>query len=95
MAEKRVGSVVLVDGGEKPVGIYTESDILKKVFASNRVAGDNAIKDVMSSPVVIAGDYIETAAAMMAENRVKRRVLVEQDGSLAGLLSATDIARSW
>jgi signal-transduction protein with cAMP-binding, CBS, and nucleotidyltransferase domain len=30
----------------------------------------------------------------MAENRIKRRVLVEQE-SLAGLLSATDIARSW
>jgi CBS domain-containing protein len=29
MAEKMVGTVVLADGVEKPVGIYTESDIPK------------------------------------------------------------------
>src|SRR5687768_5428781 len=69
MARNGVGSVVLVDGEKKPVGIVTERDILKKVSAANRLAGDVAIKDVMSSPVVTvkAYDSVETAAAMMAE----------------------------
>jgi CBS domain-containing protein len=98
MIKNRVGSVVLMDGDEKPVGIITERDILRKVVvaaAPDKPAKDIAVQDIMSSPVIMikAFDSIETAAAVMAKNRVKRLVVVEQDGSLAGVLSVTDIAR--
>jgi CBS domain-containing protein len=94
MVRNRVGSVVLVDGN-KPVGIITERDLLKKVAASNRPAKDIAAKSIMSSPVISikAYDSIETAAAVMAKKRIKRVAVVEDDGSCAGVLSATDIAR--
>jgi predicted transcriptional regulator len=39
MAEKMVGTVVLVDDAEKPVEIYTESDILKKYLPQNGLQG--------------------------------------------------------
>lgn len=95
MIKNRVGSVVLMDGDEKPVGIVTERDLLKKVSASNKPANSIAVKNIMSSPVITikAFDSIETAAAVMAKNKVKRLVVLEDDGSLAGVLSATDIAR--
>lgn len=95
MVKSRAGSVVLVDGGNKPVGIVTERDLLKKVSAVNKPAKSIAAKSIMSSPVVTikAFDSIETAAAVMAKNGIKRLVVVEEDGSLAGVLSATDIAR--
>lgn len=95
MIKNRVGSVVLVDGNGKPVGIVTERDLLKKVSASNKLAKSIAAKKIMSSPVITvkAFDSIETAAAVMAKNKVKRLVVLEDDGSLAGVLSATDIAR--
>jgi CBS domain-containing protein len=95
MIKNRVGSVVLVDGDEKPVGIVTERDLLRKVSVSNKPAKSISVKSIMSSPVITisAYDSIETAAAVMAKNRVKRLVVVEQGGSLAGVLSVTDIAR--
>lgn len=95
MVKNRVGSVVLVDGGGKPVGIVTERDILEKVAASSKPAKSIALKSVMSSPVITikAFDSVETAAAAMAKKKIKRLVVVEQDGSLAGVLSATDIAK--
>lgn len=95
MIKNRVGSVVLVDGDEKPVGIVTERDLLKKVSAASKPAKSIAVKSIMSSPVITikAFDSIETAAAVMAKNKVKRLVVLEDDGSLAGVLSATDIAR--
>lgn len=95
MIKNKVGSVVLVDGDEKPVGIVTERDLLKKVSASNKPAKSIAVKSIMSSPVITikAFDSIETAAAVMAKNKIKRLVVVEQDGSLAGVLSISDIAR--
>ncbi|AFU57083.1 putative signal transduction protein with CBS domains [Candidatus Nitrososphaera gargensis Ga9.2] len=95
MIKNKVGSVVLMDGDERPVGIITERDILRKVAASNKPAKSIAAKDIMSSPVITvkAFDSIETAAAVMTKNKIKRLVVVEQDDSLAGVLSVTDIAR--
>lgn len=95
MIKNRVGSVVLVDDYEKPVGIVTERDLLRKVSASIKPAKSITVKSIMSSPVITirAYDSIETAAAVMAKNKIKRLVVVEQDGSLAGVLSVTDIAR--
>jgi len=95
MVKNKVGSVVLVDAGGKPVGIVTERDLLKKISGSNKPAKSIAVKSIMSSPVITirAYDSIETSAAVMAKNRVKRLVVVEQDGSPAGVLSVTDITR--
>jgi predicted transcriptional regulator len=50
----------------------------------------------MSYPVVTIKTYdsIETAAAaVMAKNKIKRLVVLEQDGYLKGVLSVTDIAK--
>ncbi|MGI0049489.1 MAG: CBS domain-containing protein, partial [Nitrososphaera sp.] len=81
MVKNGVGSVVLVGGEGKPVGIVTERDLLKKVAASNKPAKSIAVKDIMSSPLVTikAYDSIETAATVMAKKKIKRLVVLEQD----------------
>lgn len=95
MIKNKVGSVVLVDGDGKPVGIVTERDLLRKVSASNKPAKSIAAKSIMSSPVITIKSYdsVETAAAVMAKNKIKRLVVLEDNGSCAGVLSTTDIAR--
>ncbi len=95
MVKNKVGSVVVVDFEEKPVGIVTERDILKKVTALNKSPREIAVQDIMSFPVITIKTYdsIETAAAVMAKNRIKRLVVLEQNGSLVGVLSTTDIIR--
>jgi predicted transcriptional regulator len=95
MVKNKVGSVVLVDCDGKPVGIVTERDILKKVSASNKPAKTIEVRNIMSSPVIGIKAYesVETAAALMAMKKVKRVVVLEEDGSCAGVLSTTDIAR--
>jgi signal-transduction protein with cAMP-binding, CBS, and nucleotidyltransferase domain len=95
MIKNGVGSVVIVDSGNKPIGIITERDLLKKIFASGKSPKDITAKDIMSSPVITvqAIDSVETASAVMTKNRIKRLVVLEQDGSLAGVLSVTDITR--
>ncbi len=95
MIKNKVGAVVLVDSDGKPVGIVTERDLLKKVSASNKPAKSIAAKKIMSSPVITikAYDSIDTAAAVMSKNKIKRLVVLEDDESCAGVLSTTDIAR--
>lgn len=98
MEKYTIGSVVVVEGNNnnnKPVGIITERDIIKKVSAQNKIADQIAAGDIMSSPLVMIKsiDSIDTAAEAMAKNNVKRLVVVEQDGSMIGILSVSDIAK--
>jgi CBS domain-containing protein len=96
MTKYRIGSVVVIEGSEKkPLGIVTERDIISKVSAQTKTADQVTVKQIMSSPVITVKsiDSIDTAAETMAENKVKRLVVLEQDGSMVGILSVSDIAR--
>ena len=97
MAKHRIGSVVIIEGNndKKPVGIITERDILKKVSAQNKRADQVAVRHIMSSPLVSVNsiDSIDTAAEAIAKNKVKRLVVLEQDGSMVGILSISDIVK--
>jgi CBS domain-containing protein len=95
MAKHRIGSVVVVEDNNNPIGIITESDIIKKVIAQKKVAGQVAARHIMSSPLVVVKsiDSIDTAAEAMVKNKVKRLVVLEQDGAMIGVLSVTDIAK--
>jgi CBS domain-containing protein len=98
MAKHTIGSVVVVEGknnNNKPVGIITERDIIKKVSAQNKSADQVAVRSLMSSPLIVVKsiDSIDTAADAMAKNNIKRLVVLEQDGSMIGILSVSDIAK--
>ncbi len=96
MAKHRIGSVVVIEGeNERPVGMITERDIIKKVTAQNKSADQVAVRHIMSSPLITVKsiDSIDTAAETIADNRVKRLVVLEQDGSMVGILSVSDIAK--
>lgn len=96
MAKHRIGSIVVIEGNnKKPVGIVTERDIIKKVSAQNKSADQVAVRRIMSSPLITVKsiDSVETAAATIAENKIKRLVVLEQDGSMVGILSVSDIAK--
>ena len=93
MLEKNISSVVVTNKAGKPIGIVTERDIIRKIAVKNKVLKRVAVRDIMSAPLITikAYDSIETAAAVMAKNKIKRLVVLEEDGSLAGILSVTDI----
>src|SRR5215203_4078409 len=96
MAKHRIGSVLVIEGdNKKPVGIVTERDIIKKVSAQNKSADQVAVRHIMSSPLIAVKsiDSIDTAAEAMAKNKVKRLVVLEQDGTMIGVLSVSDIAK--
>lgn len=96
MAKHRIGSIVVIEGNnKKPVGIVTERDIIKKVSAQNKSADQVAVRHIMSSPLITVKsiDSVDTAAETIAENKIKRLVVLEQDGSMVGILSISDIVK--
>lgn len=94
MAQEEVGSVVVVVG-EKPVGIITERDLVRKVLAGGLSPRKTSVSKVMSSPVVVVGENtsLEEAVSIMAQNRI-RRLLVVSGEKLVGIVSATDIMKA-
>lgn len=91
MREREVGSVVLEQDG-RAVGFVTDRDLAVGVLA---VGGDPAGRagDVASAPVVCVspGMGVEEAGELMVAHGI-RRLPVEEDGRLAGIVTLDDIA---
>jgi CBS domain-containing protein len=91
MWANRAGSALVLDDGEL-VGIVTERD-LTWLVSEGRDPERTRLDDVMSSPVetIEPAANVEQAIAQMEEAGV-RRLAVELDGELQGVVSVTDIA---
>lgn len=92
MAKYKIGSLVIVEGKNKIIGIMTESDIISKVVATGENPSNTKIEQVMTKKVItIDPDKdLSDACHMMVENKVKRFPVVEND-ILIGIITATDI----
>lgn len=75
-------------------GVVTDRDILLRVVAEGRNAETTAVRDIMTEGVAICveNDLISTAAAIMVRKAVRRLVVLDRDGHLAGVVSADDFA---
>ena len=94
MAEKRVGSVIVISQG-KPKGIFTERDLLTKFLANDKSliaeVGNNCSSPLITVPV---GMCIHEAAELMTKKRIKR-LPVTKDRELVGVLSARDLVEAY
>lgn len=90
MKKKGVGSLI-VTKKRKPIGIITESDILKKVVAEEKPSS-TLVKDEMSSPLITIDPEtrIEDAIKMMGKRKIRRLPVVE-NGKLLGMATQKDI----
>lgn len=86
---------LVVTKNNKPVGIVTDSDLIKKVVAKNSKPSSVPIKKIMSTPIVTAG-LNETALEItrkMKRSNIKRLPVID-NGKLVGIVSLSDIARA-
>ncbi len=92
MTEKRISCVIITDHN-KPVGIITERDITR--LYSTDILENTTLTNIMSHPVrtTDSGTFIPQANAIMQQEKLRHLIVVNADGSLAGLISQTDIAR--
>jgi len=86
-----IGSIIVVQG-ERPVGIITERDILRRLVGPSLAPETLTARQIMTSPVVAINEMasIEEAAKLMAKKKVKR-LPVMSDDKLVGILTFTDI----
>lgn len=92
MTDMNVGSVVVVEDGNKPVGILTDRDIMTKAIALEKDPRALRVRDIMISPVVTvsADKDIEDVTNLMNTHKVRRFPVVE-NGRLIGVIALDDI----
>lgn len=92
MKEKRIGSVFITDAAGKMVGIVTESDVVRKVVASDRIPYVTKASDVMSSPLITIGieESVYRAQEIMDEKRILHLAVIEKE-EIVGMVSIRDL----
>ena len=96
MAHVDSGAVPIVDNG-KVVGLVTDRDIVLRVVAEGR-SFDSPISEAMSDGEVYsvtAEDNLADATAKMANHQIRRLVVLDDSGKLAGILSLGDVAKDY
>jgi len=93
MKRHKIGNVIIVEHNQ-PVGILTESDVIKKIVADEKNPKTVMVQEVMTTPVVVIDPYVslEEAMKMMGKCNVRRLPVVE-DGQLIGIITQRDISR--
>jgi CBS domain-containing protein len=93
MAEKRIGSLLLLAAGEM-VGIVTDTDLVRKGIAARLPASSTRVGAVMNYPLIQIdiNRTVRDASRLMAEERV-RHLAVMEDKKVVGLLSVRDLVK--
>ena len=93
MVEANVGSLLVTEGG-KVAGIVTERDYLRRVTLPGRTDEDTAVREIMSSPLIVATleTPVDECMALMTHRRI-RHVPVVEDGEVVGIVSIGDLVK--
>lgn len=97
MNQRRIGAVVVVvehSPGARPVGIFTERDVLVRVVGERRDAATVRVGEVMTRALLTIdlNTSVEEAMAIMTARRCRHLPVVDGD-RVVGLISAGDLTR--
>lgn len=94
MNQRKIGALLVTDRG-RPVGIFTERDVLVRVVAAGLDPKTTPVNEVMTrSPVVVRSDVTVSEAMFVITQKRCRHLPVIDDTGLIGLISIGDLT-SW
>ena len=89
-----IGSVIVTDDKDQPIGIVTMSDIVRKVLAQDKDPRKIIAKDIMSYPIkyIDANETIQKAIKIFTVHKVSK-LGVTYKGKIVGIISVSDVIR--
>lgn len=94
MGEHNAGSVAVVDQDQRPIGLLTQTDVVRRIVLGN-VPLDAPLGEAMTrDPVCLPLEAtVFDAAFSMASHGFRHLLLVDAEGRLAGVISQRDLFR--
>jgi CBS domain-containing protein len=90
----RISRLVVIDKNLKPVGVITEKDILRSLFPlGSKPIGSMQVLDAMSKSLITIkkSESVYKCAKLMKDNNISSLVVVNDDESLEGITTKTDL----
>ncbi|MFT5292466.1 MAG: CBS domain-containing protein [Planctomycetota bacterium] len=95
MEKEHVGCLVVVDSAKKPLGVFTERDLMVRLVVGDLNPAEVQIQEVMTrEPFVMDGTERLLKAAHEMQARHIRHLPVTESGKLVGVLSLRDLLRA-
>jgi CBS domain-containing protein len=95
MRRHHIGALVVVDAHDKnkPVGIVTDRDLVLELMAEGLDPAVFTAGDIMSVDLVTASSEMDAmdAVQLMRKYRLRRLVITDTDGHLAGIVTLEDV----
>lgn len=93
MNDKGIGALLVLDG-RRPVGIFTERDVLRRIVDPDKDPALVRVSEVMTRELVMISidTRVDEAMALMTERRF-RHLPVTDGGEVVGMLSSGDLMR--
>jgi CBS domain-containing protein len=94
MDARGIGSLVVVDANERPIGMLTDRDIVLSTVRGRLDAAATPVSEIMREPVVTvtAEAPIRVAIRFMRQYGVRRILVVDhRSGRLEGIVTADDV----
>ena len=101
MKDKNISSLLVVDEINRPLGLITERDMVRKVCIHDVSTSKLIIKEIMSSPLITidSNSSASEAADMMLRNNVRHLLVVDSKSSEGldkpiGIVTPLDFTKS-
>jgi CBS domain-containing protein len=98
MSEKNYGAAVIVSPANKPLGIVTERDFMRRLLAKGLDQKTTRLSAIMTSDLRLAkaDDDLLDWLRQMSNDRFRHLPVVDDDGTLIGLMSQGDfVSYTW
>ncbi|WP_119718834.1 CBS domain-containing protein [Cognatilysobacter tabacisoli] len=94
MADKRIGAVLVMEGG-RLAGILSERDYARKIVLQGRSSSDTAVREIMTAQVVTVRpeDTADRCMQLVTDRRI-RHLPVVVDGHVVGVVSIGDLVKA-
>jgi CBS domain-containing protein len=98
MADKNYGSVVVIDAGQKVIGIVTERDVMNKIVAKQRDPLTTKLSEIMTENPRLARETDDMLdwLRIMSNERFRRLPVVDENGQIKAVFTQGDfVSYTW
>lgn len=93
MKDKNIGTVLVIDGHDVK-GLVTDRAIVTRVVGEDKDPRTVPVKTIMTRDIITCSEEsdIVDAARILAENKIRRMPVTNENHELVGIVSVSDIA---